>query len=452
MKNRVLGIIAAAVIAAGAFTSPARTALGSAAAVSEAAAVTAPAASRKSGTYYLSSGSFKVTLSCADSGAKIYYSLNGGTYRAYVSPLTIKKNGTLKTYSVSADGSKSAVKTYKYKLVPKVTITPAEGEYNGAQTVTLSSGVSGVKFYYTLDGSKPTASSALYTAKGIKLTEDCRLRILVTKSGWTKRYITKDYVINGAAAPEMIDLLEDYTEKYGYNTLSGSEKQVYARIFEAVKNHADSADVSDLKVKRSEIDRIYWAFDYDNPQFFWLGNGYSYSYDLSGNLLSVSAAYSRTKSEAEQISKKFDAAAEEVLSEAAKAASEYDRVKIIHDWLINKTEYKSYGPVYISEADGAIVNGQALCEGYSKAFMYLAQAAGIPTICVSGKSNGAGHMWNMVKLGGQWYHIDVTWDDPISWRPMLVYDYFLVSDKTILSDHSLDSKYTLPSAPSDYKA
>ncbi len=451
MKNRFLGIFAAVVIAAGAFTSPVRTALGSVSAVSEAAAVPAPAASRKSGTYYLSSGSFKVTLSCADSGARIYYSLNGGSYRAYASPVTIKNNATLKVYSVSDDGGKSAVKTYKYKLVPKVTIKPGAGEYSGAQTVTLSSGVSGVKFYYTLDGTKPTTSSALYTAKGIKLTEDCSLRILVIKSGWSKRYITKDYVIN-EAAPEPENLLDDYTAKYGYSTLTGSQKQVYARIFEAVKNHAERADVSDLKVDRSELDKIYWAFDYDNPQFFWLGNGYSYSYNMSGNLLSVSTAYSRTKSEAEQISRKFEAAAAEALAEAAKCTSEYDRVKVLHDWLINKTEYKSYGPVYISEADGAIVNGQALCEGYSKAFMYLAQSAGIPTICVSGRSNGAGHMWNMVKLGGQWYHIDVTWDDPISTRPMLVYDYFLVSDKTILSDHSLDGRSALPSAPSDYKA
>lgn len=458
MKKQILSLFAAAVIAAGAFSPTAQTALGSASSVSAAASVVSvPSASRKSGTYSLSSASMKITLSCKDSGAKIYYSLNGASYKIYTKALVIKKNSTLKTYAVK-DGSKSSVKTYTYKLKPKVTVTPEKGEYGSEQTVKLSTGVSGVKFYYTLDGSKPTTSSTLYTAKGIKITETSRLRFVTVKSGWTRRYISKDYVIEtpsvsvDTGSAEMVSLLDDYTQKYGYSTLTSAQKKGYGRIFEAAAAHEENVDMSDLGLMVDDLETLYWAFDYDNPQFFWLDNGYGYGYNYSGQLLSVKMIYSRTKSEADKIAKDFNAAAAEVLAEAAKYSSEYDRLKVIHDWLVNRTEYITSGPSYKSEADGAIVYGKALCEGYSKAFMYLAQAAGIPTICVSGISNGGGHMWNMVQIGGQWYHVDVTWDDPVSTTPMLRYDYFLIGDKTIKADHAFNNWIKMPSAPSDYLA
>lgn len=454
MKNKLISLFAAAVIAAGAFSAPVQTALGSVSAVSEAAtAVSAPAASRKSGTY-VSSGTVKVNLSCKTSGAKIYYSINGGSYKAYTKTLSLKKNSTIKTYAVK-DGKKSSVKTFTYKFYPKITVTPAAGEYDSQQTVTLSAGVSGVKFYYTLDGTKPTTSSALYNAKGIKISETSRLRVLAVKSGWTNRYVSKDFTINAAeeSTPAVGgSLLDDYTGKYGYSTLTGAQKKAYGRMFEAAAAHEDQFDVSDLGLTVDDVETIYWAFDYDSPQFFWLENGYGYVYNSYGEVLYINMRYSRSKSEADRIAAEFNATSAEILAEAEKCESGYDKLKVIHDWIVNNTTYNAYGPAYKSEADGPIVYGTALCEGYSKAFMYLAQAAGIPTICVSGSANGGGHMWNMVKLDGQWYHVDVTWDDPVSSVPVLRYDYFLISDSTIREDHYFNNWIEMPSAPSDYAA
>lgn len=60
-------------------------------------------------------------------------------------------------------------------------------------------------------------------------------------------------------------------------------------------------------------------------------------------------------------------------------------------------------------------------------------------------------MWNMVRIGSLWYHVDVTWDDPVSNSgPMLRYDYFLVSDSTIRADHTIDNPFAVPSAPNNY--
>ena len=162
MKKQIISAALAAVISAGVFVSPVQRYVGTSTVAFAAETVSMPKASRKSGTYS-SSGTLTVRLT-ADSGSQIYYS-TGGSYKLYTKTLKITKNTTLKFYA-QKNGAKSKTVTVKYKLTPKVKVTNAGGNYDSAVTVKLSSTASGVKFYYTLDGSKPTKSSALYTTKG----------------------------------------------------------------------------------------------------------------------------------------------------------------------------------------------------------------------------------------------------------------------------------------------
>lgn len=440
MKKKLLSAICAAFVAFGAFSTPVQTALGSNSVCAEAASsVATPTASRKSGTV-ITSGSVKVTLSCATKGATVYYSANGGSYKRYTKALSLTKNTTLKVYAVK-NGESSAVRKYTYKLAPKVTVSCDSGTYSGTQKVTLSSPVSGVKYYYTLDGSKPTKSSKLYTAGGITVSESCTLRVLTSKSGWTGRYISKEYEIAKSTLPQN-SIVSDYTSKYAYSTLSSVEKKAYARLFEAVAAHNDSADLEGLGLTEDDLKDVFWAFDYDNAQFFWLGNGYSYSYYTVNRPISVSPYYSRSESQAKEIQPMFDAAAQEIIDKALKKDNVFDVLQVIHDEIILRTEYRTSGGKYISEADGPLVYGKALCEGYSKAFMYLAQSVGVNCVCVTNSD----HMWNMVEIDGVWYHVDVTWDDPVGGDGEPYYDYFLVSDSVIYEDHKLSCPFPVKKA------
>lgn len=445
MKKRIISILAAAVIACGAFSAPVQEIAGSAAAVAQAAAsVASPKPDKVSGTY-ISKGTLKVSFSSKTSGAKIYTSVNGASYKLTTKAITLSKNSTVKAYAVK-DGVKSAVVTYKYNLSPKVTVSLKEGSYDAAQKVYLKTSVSGVKFYYTLDGSKPTTSSARYTEDGITIAKTATLRVLAVKSNWKSRIINKSYIITAPA----VSILDDYESKWGYSTLSDAQKLGYAALFESAKNHTDYADMSDLGLTVSDVDKMYWAFDYDNPQFFWMGNGYYYTYTRSGRLLGVEIMYSRTKSQAEALQPQFDKAAQAIIDEALLYEDTFDRIKALHDALINMTTYTTSGSDAKSEADGPLLNGKALCEGYSKAFMYLCQSIGIPCVCVAGTSSSESHMWNMVCADGVWYHMDVTWDDPVSTKPILRYDYFCISDKKLLADHTIENLFPVPSAPYTY--
>jgi len=63
-------------------------------------------------------------------------------------------------------------------------------------------------------------------------------------------------------------------------------------------------------------------------------------------------------------------------------------------------------------AYGALANGKAVCQGYSLAYKLLLRRAGVPVVYVG--SDSMQHAWNMVQMENNgWYHVDVTWDDPI---------------------------------------
>lgn len=440
MKNRLLSIALAAMLSLGIFSAPVQEYIGSSSVAEAAAAVSVPKASKKAGTYS-TSGAFTVKLTSATSGAKIYYSTGSG-YKLYTKALKISKNTTIKCYA-EKNGVKSKTVSLAYKLTPTVTVSATSGTYSEPITVKLSSTASGVKFYYTLDGSKPTTKSTLYSTKGIAIDSSRTLCIAAVKSGWSTKYITRKYVIESADSSVSGDsILDDYSVKYAYNTLNSTQKKLYAALFKGVSKHSSSIDVSGINATTSDLNKAYWAFDYENPQFFWLSDGYSYSY--SGNtVLSVDVQYSRTKSEADKIAPKLEAAAKKITDKAPREKGLFEQVKYLHDAVTEMTEYTKSGPSYKAEADGPLLHGVALCEGYSKAFMYLCQSVGIECICVSGYA-GEGHMWNMLKLDGEWYNMDVTWDDPVGGLPN--YTYFCIPTSKIKSDHTFENTFTVPSA------
>lgn len=105
----------------------------------------------------------------------------------------------------------------------------------------------------------------------------------------------------------------------------------------------------------------------------------------------------------------------ECLKTVENCNSDYAKVKGIHDWLVANISY-DYNH-FDQSLYAALVQGSAVCAGYVSAFDYIAKKAGIETIQVSGVGHSTptqneNHAWNLVKLEGKWYELDLTWDDP----------------------------------------
>lgn len=136
--------------------------------------------------------------------------------------------------------------------------------------------------------------------------------------------------------------------------------------------------------------------------------------------------------------------------------SDYEIAKALHDYLALNNEYdmRYYSgnvPAISYTAYGALVNRTSVCAGYALAYERLMDQVGIPCEYVTGMTTNGYHAWNIVQIDGEWYHVDVTWDDPTPDREGYVrYKYFLKSDKAMSRDHiSWEASHTCTSTKYD---
>ena len=118
---------------------------------------------------------------------------------------------------------------------------------------------------------------------------------------------------------------------------------------------------------------------------------------------------------------------------AAGCKTKYEKALWMHDWLISHADYDHtytyYGP------DGVLCLGTGVCQSYCIAYAYLMEAVGIPCDMTA----NANHAWNMIELGGEWFFVDTTWDDPTDAYTgtggIERHLYFCVPQEVIVVDH-----------------
>ncbi len=134
--------------------------------------------------------------------------------------------------------------------------------------------------------------------------------------------------------------------------------------------------------------------------------------------------------------------AQAVLDELAlDGLDEYQRELAIHDWLVDNVSYDAAADD-CHDAYGALIGGRAHCVGYTDAFYLLGTLAGLDVSYMGGFASG-GHAWNVVRLDGRSYFVDVTWDDEDWGAPL--HSYFNIPSPALYSSHS----YTDRHAPAD---
>jgi hypothetical protein len=127
--------------------------------------------------------------------------------------------------------------------------------------------------------------------------------------------------------------------------------------------------------------------------------------------------------------------------------TDYQKELALHEYLLNniKYDYTNYNKGKIPDLDytpyGALIRKVAVCQGYSEAMILLLKEVKIQSIVVSGTAKGVNHAWNMVKIEGQWYQLDATFNHAFVNRIQKInHSYFNVTDAQIAKNHSWDRK------------
>lgn len=123
-----------------------------------------------------------------------------------------------------------------------------------------------------------------------------------------------------------------------------------------------------------------------------------------------------------------------------------ENIKIFHDYIINNTKYDSnnksgLSTINSSTAYGVLFEKNGICSGYADTMSLFLEKMNIKNYRVSSDT----HIWNLVYIEGEWKHLDLTWDDPLSNdnKDNLTDEYFLISQNELLNkdntEHSFDT-------------
>ncbi len=217
------------------------------------------------------------------------------------------------------------------------------------------------------------------------------------------------------------------TEYYPYyGMLSPKEQSLYRQIY------ANAAALNGIfnpvePASQRELHNTFLAVFNDHPELFWLDCAYGGKFAGNGECVWISLQFNDLVDDLERAKYEFEAAAEEILAGAQ--GSDYEKELYVHDALSDRIEYDLQAPLNQS-AYSALVNDRTVCAGYARSLQYLMTRLGVPCYYCTGFA-GENHAWNIIRLDGEYYNVDTTWDDTTP----NTYDYFNKTDHDFASTH-----------------
>ena len=190
--------------------------------------------------------------------------------------------------------------------------------------------------------------------------------------------------------------------------------------------------VIDVSGFRADINAVVMAMTRvinNHPDLFYVSELFSYSKNSSGQVLCVYPQYTM---EGQELLDAIDYVSNElnrILAMIDPSWSELETVLFINDYLASHYYYDT--SYTVSDIYNFFKQGKGTCSGYSLTARILLDICGINS--TYGMSLNANHAWNIVRLDGAWYHLDVTWNDPVPDRfGQAGHEYFLISTGLLL--------------------
>lgn len=241
--------------------------------------------------------------------------------------------------------------------------------------------------------------------------------------------------------------------EYWREKLDRSEKKLYDSMVSAFSRHEEQVSCGNLAPEN--IQRIYMAVYDDHPELYHLPYN-PYIRQITGlfgnnSTLTINNVFSATQIRKmnEQIDLVYRALSEQLSS----AKTDLERERTVCEYLIANTSYE-INNLYNQNAATVLCNHKGQCSGIAKATKLLLNRFGVETIIVNGTASDAStgvvgpHTWNIVKIGDEYFHLDVTFllGGNLQKSKPYRFIYCNYSDEDINKDHAWDESST-PGCP-----
>lgn len=223
--------------------------------------------------------------------------------------------------------------------------------------------------------------------------------------------------------------------QYYYNQLSKPLRAVYDALLGGFRALATSIRIA--FVSETVLSDIYLRLKLDEPLIFYV-TGYRCRYMPGADHLELLPEYLFDKGRIQTHRQAVQARLQRLVRPLA-GKSPAEQELAIHDFILQNVRYDKLKKPYSHEILGPLTQSVGVCEGIAKTVKALCDAAGlwcIVALCEANPEKGIRyrHAWNIVQLGGQYYHLDATFDNSLQCGAAR-YDYFNLDDSHIFRDH-----------------
>jgi hypothetical protein len=245
-------------------------------------------------------------------------------------------------------------------------------------------------------------------------------------------------IISLERQPQVTCISED---RYVHNTLDEDQQLIYDRMLDAIQNFRDSvllpADAGE------DVQLCYDAICADYGEIFWVESCSRSEVSWLGKTRSVSVIvnYRYTKEEVDDYRSRMQPVIDGYLEAMEACSDDYEKSRVLYERLVENVEYD-----LDSENNQNILSvflgGKTVCQGYACAAQYLLGQEGIESAIVTGSGQGQAHAWNLVKLDGDYYYMDVTWGATDYTGAVNIqkhginYGYLNITTEELLQNHS----------------
>lgn len=225
-------------------------------------------------------------------------------------------------------------------------------------------------------------------------------------------------------------------EAYHYQKLSKPLQEAYHVMKRGIEACSPAFPVPRLEME--QLSEVLLFLRLDCPEIFYV-TGFSCRVHPHALSVEFCPEYLFEKGKIREHQKGLRARIER-LARPAQVLSEWEKERYVHDVICTQVCYDKLKKPYSHEILGPLGQGVGVCEGIAKSVKALCDQLGVWCIVViSGNAPEKGikyrHAWNIVRIGGRYYHLDATFDNSVGSPELVRYDYFNLGDRCIFRDH-----------------
>ena len=258
----------------------------------------------------------------------------------------------------------------------------------------------------------------------------------------------------------LIILLTVPNAAFAATDVSAIPDGVYAVIADGIANYEGRINISEFGITTGQIAYIMQRVRYRYPLIFYIDNAYYINYGDGNTVSSVEPIYTMSKQETSDALEYVNSELDKIIATVPAGLDDVEKAAYLHDYICLAFCYDLFSDnsSKIYDVYNMLKNKYGVCDAYTRLYTALLGKCGIEADGVW--SNSMVHSWSEIKLNGEWYCVDVTWDDPVNGNADLSqmrsdylgkanHEYFLKSTAHF-ADHDLNAEYYYSAADTQF--